>query len=175
MMTDNTHSNGTILQNGRVDIMGPNIDQFQLFEHPGVNYNENTPYRGAMTGNWDDTLLSTAFFSLDNIKIIQNGIRAGVFQKSNGMYTVGQQDPTNLKIIMRSIFLQFAKNLPHNIPEQIKTLNYYVLDYCVPQVFNEAEAYMKYKNDVSTLAVPEQRPRYTNSKGDKVLELKPWF
>jgi hypothetical protein len=162
-------------QNGRVDILGPNMNQFQMFDHPGVNYNDTTSYRGAMTGNWDDTLLSNAFFSVENIRIIQNGIRAGVYRKSNGMYNVGEQDSTNLKIIMRSIFLQFAKNIPDNIQEQVKTLNYYVLDYCVPQIMNEAEAYMKYKNDVSTLAVPEQLPRYTNSKGDKVLELKPWF
>ena len=34
---------------------------------------------------------------------------------------------------------------------------------------------MKYKNDVSTLAVPQDRPAYVNTKGDNSLELKPFF
>ena len=109
------------------------------------------------------------------MSIIQNGIRAGVFKMSNGRYSVGPQDETNLQIIMRSTFLQNARNNPNNITEQINELNNLVLKYCVPNVFNEATAYIKYKNDVSTLAVPNSRPAFVSVKGDKQLELKPWF
>lgn len=161
--------------NGRVNIQGPNMNQFELFANPGVDYNDVTSYRGAMTGNWNDTVLSNAYFSRENIQIIQNGIRAGVYKMSNGRYTVGPQDETNLKIIMRSIFLQFSKNVNVDIPGQIRTLNNKVLEYCVPEVHNEAVSYIKFKHDVSTLPVPEARPVLASNKGENTLELKPWF
>lgn len=163
-------------QNGRVDIMGPNKNQFELFDNPGVNSQyRSTSYNDAMTGNWDDTILSRAFFSRNNIRIIQNGIRFGVYKMSKGRISVGDQDETNLKIIMRSIFLQYSKNVANNITSQIQRLNTLVLEYCVPDVHNEAVSYLKFKNDVSTLAIPQQRPTYTNVKGNKVLELKNFF
>ncbi len=160
--------------NGRVNILNPNTQyQFSLFKTPGNN--EATSYNDALVGNWNDTVLSNAFFSSNNMQIIQNGIRAGVFNMSNNRYNVAPQDETNLKIIMRSIFLQNARNDPNNITEQINVLNNLVLKYCIPNVFNEATAYIKYKNDVSTLAVPIKRPVFVGVKGDKQLELKPWF
>lgn len=162
----------TNVHNGRVNIMGKSRNQFELFDNPGQKYNKNSGYKDALNGNWDDSVLSKVFFCNGNIEIIQNGIRAGVYALSNGRYEVSPQDETNLKIIMRSIFLQNASNLPNNITQQVTELNKLILNYCIPNVFNEAEAYIKYKNDVSTLAVPMKRPAYTNNKGDKVLELK---
>ena len=163
------------IHNGRVNISGAPKNQFQLFDNPGSNYNDVSTYRDAMKGNWTDSPLSKTFFCAQNIVIIQNGIRAGVYNKSKGRFNVGPQDPTNLKIIMRSIFLQYSANKPGNIREQVEALNQLVLDYCIPSVHNEAVAYLKYKNDVTTLAVPEARPVYDNTKGSKTLELKPWF
>ena len=158
--------------NGRINILGENTQyQFELFQNPG----QPTTYNDAMTGNWNDSLLSKTFFSRENIQIIQNGIRAGVYKVSKGRYSVGPQDETNLKIVMRSTFLQNAKNDGRPIPMQIAELNNMVFDYCIKNVCSEATAYIKYKQDVSTLAVPEARPVYVRIKGDKQLELKPWF
>lgn len=161
--------------NGRIDINGPNIQQFQLFDNPLTNNKNITSYDDALNGNWISNTLSKAFFSKENIQIIQNGIRAGVYKSSNGLYNIGPQDETNLKIIMRSIFLQNAANIPHHITEQIKELNNLIYEYSIPKILGEASAYMKYKNDVSTLAVPQDRPAYVNTKGDNSLELKPFF
>lgn len=164
--------------NGRVNILGPNTPyQFTLFKNPGMNGESDkiTSYNNALTGNWTNSLLSNTFFSKANQIIIQNGIRAGVFKVSNGRYNVGPQDETNLKIVMRSIFLQNAKNDPRNIQQQIILLNNLVYEYCIPQVFSEATSYIKYRNDVSVLAVPGALPIYSNIKGSKQLELKPWF
>lgn len=158
--------------NGRVNILSNNnAYQFELFDNPGKPKN----FKEALTGNWNDTLLSKAFFSVENMQIIQNGIRAGVYKRSNGRYNVGPQDETNLKIIMRSIFLQHAKNMPIMITEQIEELNEKVLAYSIKDVFSEATAYIKYKNDVSTLAVPIKRPAFISVKGDKQLEFKRFF
>ena len=113
--------------NGRVNIMVPNIDaRFALSDH--IPINQTSSFRDAMTGNWYDTDLSTAFFSSPNMKIIQNGIRAGVYNKSNGQYVIGEQNGDELKIVMRSIFLQYAKNLPTHIADQINELNQIVFN-----------------------------------------------
>ena len=159
--------------NGRVDIKTPNTSKlFQMYDK--IPANQCTTFRSATEGLWDSTTLSQVFFSEQNIQIIQNGIRAGVYKKSNGQYTIGPQDCDSLKIIMRSVFLQYSANQPNNISEQITELNKIVLDYCIQQVYSEAQGYMTYVNDVSTLVVPIERPVMT-SNNDRQLELKSWF
>lgn len=158
--------------NGRVNIMSPNIDA--LFNMKDRIPKETFDYRDAVTGNWYKTKLSDLFFSKENISLLQNGIRAGVFKMSNNKYIVGNQDCDVLKIIMRSIFLQNSKNNPKNITGQIETLNKLVLEYSVKQVYGEANGYIKYKYDVSNLAEPMARP-VMSKINDKQLELKNWF
>ena len=167
-------SSSSIVSNGRVNILGPNIaDRFAMTDRIPLNSTKYS-FRDAMTGNWYDTQLSNAFFSENNLQIVQNGIRSGVYNKSNRQYVIGEQNQDELKIIMRSIFLQYSKNLPDNIPRQINELNKYVFDYAIDQVYNEADGYMKYKRDASTMWIPLAPPilSYTN---DKQLELKKWF
>ena len=71
------------------------------------------------------------------------------------------------------MFLQHSANQRNNITKQVESLNTLVLNYCIPQIYGEAKGYVKFKNDVSTMAVPMTRPTstYTNT----TLELKPWF
>ena len=160
--------------NGRVDILSPNTNLlFAMSDRQSVT--QGTDFRDAMTGNWYDTKLSLVFFSKENIKILQNGIRVGVYNKSNQQYLIDNQNEDELKIIMRSIFLQNSKNLATNIPEQITQLNRLVLDYAIVQVYGETEGYMKYKRDASTLVVPLALPMLSTMKSSKQLELKPWF
>ena len=163
----------TTTSNGRVNILGPNIDmRFAMTDRIPVA--QCASFREAMTGNWNDTALSDAYFSAKNIQLLQNGIRAGVYNKSNGQYVIGEQNCDELKIIMRSVFLQHSKNVAIDIPGQIRKLNEFVLNYAVNQVYGEADGYMKYKRDASTLVVPLSTPILSYSN-DKQLELKHWF
>ena len=159
--------------NGRVDINGPKTsDLFQMYDKIPVN--QCTTFRNPTEGLWDNTALSNAFFSAENMVIIQNGSRAGVYQKSNGQYVISDQDGDTLKIIMRSIFLQHSVNQPDNITQQIQQLNNIVLDYCIKQIYNEAKGYKKYLTDVSTMYTPIAPPIATNGS-DKELILPKWF
>ena len=159
--------------NGRVDILQPNTNKlFSMFDRNPVN--ECVSYRDAMQGNWEDTPLSKAFFSKQNIQILQNGIRAGVYDMSNKQYVIGEQSCDNLKTIMRAMFLQHSANLPNNIPKQIEAINNVIINYCVPKVFSEAKGYIRYREDASTLVVPIRAPVQVDTN-DKTLELKPWF
>lgn len=161
-------------KNGRVDIMGPNTTAvFSLSDKIPVN--QISSYREAMTGNWENTLLSKSFFSHQNIHALHNGIRKGVYNMSNKQYLIGQQNEDELKIVMRSIFLQNSQNLKHNIPLQIDTLNKLVLDYAVGQVYREAEGYMKYKRDASTLVSPMEPPIMSKNHNKQLIYNKKLF
>jgi hypothetical protein len=159
--------------NGRIDIKTPNTSAlFQMYDK--IPANQCVTFRNATEGLWTDTPLSLAFFSKENMTIIQNGIRAGVYHQSNGQYVIGPQDCDTLKIIMRGIFLQNSANQVNNVPQQIAELNKIVLNYCVQQVYSEAQGYMKYLDDASTLVVPISHPVMANNN-DRQLELKRWF
>ena len=161
------------VNNGRVDIKSPNTSTlFQMYDK--IPANQCVTFRNPTEGLWTSDSLSNAFFSQQNIQIIQNGIRAGVYHRSNGQYVIGPQDCDSLKIVMRSVFLQYSANQPNNITQQIAQLNKIVLEYCIQQVYSEAQGYMKYINDASTLVVPISHPVMANDN-DRQLELKPWF
>ena len=159
--------------NGRVNILtNADGDVFQLFDKIPV-CNKASAYTDALMGNWSPTNLSRAFFSKGNVVILQNGIRANVYKQTKKV--IAYQNEDNLKVVMRSIFLQHSANLPMSITEQIVALNQKVYDYCVPSVVNELEGYIKYKRDISTMAVPIDRPIYSSMRGSNPLEFKAWF
>lgn len=159
--------------NGRVNIKTPNTSKlFEIYDK--IPAHQCTTFRNPTEGLWDETILSKVFFSQQNIQLLQNGIRVGVYNKSNKQYIIGPQDCDVLKIIMRSVYLQNSANLPSNIKEQVEQLNKMVLDYCIQQVYGEAQGYMKYIDDVSTLAVPISHPVMANNT-DRQLLLKSWF
>ncbi len=161
-------------RNGRIDIVDANKrNQFELFDR--IHIDDKSSFRDAMIGNWTDSLLSKAFFSGENIQIIQNGIRAGVYERSNNRFVIGLQDTDIIKVVMRSIFLQHSANMQTHITEQISALNQLVLDYLVPNAYSGIISYVNYKRDVSSLAVPMDLPIKASTDNKKTLELKKWF
>ena len=158
--------------NGRINIVEPNTKTlFDMYDKIPRD-SKATEFREALVGNWQDTNLSKAFFCASNIQIIQNAIRAGVYHASKGQYIIAPQDLDNLKIIMRSTYLQYAaNNTSGNIPQQIYHLNKIVTDYAIKQVYSEAQSYMKYIHDASTMYVPMDRPVQPNNP-TKTLDMK---
>lgn len=135
--------------------------------------NEKTNYFNATQHMMNPTLLSNTFFSKENIEIIQNAIRSEIYKKTEQKHIIDKQDYDQIKIIMRSVFLQYALHKSTNIREQIEQLNNIVLEYCIPKVYSELMSYLKYKEDISTLPVPQNNPIYLAP--DKTLELKHFF
>lgn len=158
-----------MIANGRINILQPPNPLILQDKQPAYT----SSYNDAMTGNWSDTPLSKAFFSIENQQILQNGIRAGVYERSRGKYMISQQSITDLKMIMRALFLEHSANRPSHLTDQIRELNEYVLTYCIPRVLGEAQGYLKYIQDASTLVVPLARPLHSST--DKTLEIKPFF
>jgi hypothetical protein len=161
------------VSNGRIDIQSPDTKSlFNMYDK--IPAHQCSTYRNPLEGQWDDSNLSNAYFSKENIQIIQNGIRAGVYKQSNNQYVVAPQDCDSLKIVMRSIYLQYSANLPGNVSGQIEALNQMVLNFCIQQVYSEAKGYMKYLSDASNMYVPIAHPVLAKDD-DKELVLKPWF
>ena len=75
---------------------------------------------------------------------------------------------------MRSVFLQHSANQDVDIMYQIIELNEIVLNYCIQQVYSEAQSYLKYIDDASTLVVPISHPVMADNN-DRQLEFKQWF
>ena len=162
--------------NGRINII-ENRDPtvvFKMQERISLK-NKSTNYASALSGNeWEDNVLSRVYFCAENIQIVQNGLRAGVYSMSNNKIVIPPQNVDQLKIVMRSVYLQYAEHQPTNITEQVARLNKIVWDYVVPSVYGEAVGYMKYMEDQSTLVMPMERPLHVDREY-KQLELKPWF
>ena len=160
--------------NGRINLIEPpstNI-QFQMQERIAIK-NKTTEFREALSGTWESNVLAQVYFSVENIQIIQNGLRAGVYKMSNNKFVIAPQNMDTLKIIMRSIYLQYAEHYEENITGQVERLNKLVLDYAIPTVYAEAVGYLKYCQDQSSLVVPLELPRQTDRQY-KQLELKKW-
>ena len=159
--------------NGKVNILGPNVTtKFSMMDKIPVNTNSN--YLNSLTGNFERSKLSDLFFSSKNIENIQNLLIKGVYEKSNSQIIIDKQPTDNIVIIMRSMYLQYSKNLDTKLNEQVNELNSYVLNFCIPKVYSEAVAYLKYKKDASTMHMPMSAPIYSN-KTNKTLEQKPFF
>jgi len=161
------------LNNGRVNLNAPHTSKlFEMYDK--IPSKEHVSFRNPTTGIWENSPLSGAFFSKENMKILQNGIRAGVYQKSGETQVIGEQDYDTLKIIMRSIFLENAKNAPNDIRGQIQELNQIVTNYCIDQIMIELKGYMIYLKDITSMHVPIDHPKMSNVK-HKDLQMKNWF
>ena len=119
--------------------------------------------------NVTSNLLNETFFSIANINIIQNCIRHTVWINSNKQFIISPQSETQLEIIMRSIYLQYSKNIPYNIKEQIEELNNLVIDASVPSIMSNIKQYIGYKKDLISGPTFMERPKNVSSSGSKTL------
>ena len=111
--------------------------------------------------------LSRTFFSNDNMERIQNQIVNDVYNKSQKK--ISKQSYQELQIIMKSIYLQYSRNLPNNIEEQVLTLNKYVVDYSVPTIISNVLEYNKYLQDITSPIPVMPRSVNASNKGSRSL------
>ena len=88
-------------------------------------------------------------------------------QKTN--YRIGRQSDLQLQIIMRSIYLQFSKNLDCDYAQQIKQLNQKVSDYSVDRISIEMSQFLEYRKEVSKMPDPISLPKNLSNAGEKSL------
>ena len=137
------------ITNGRVNIMGTPISQtvFPLFQE---NTRGDLVYKNeALKSIQNKSKLSDLFFSKFNIDSLQKIIKYRVWIESNKKHKIADQSEHQLKIIMRSIFLQYGKFNENNTVNQIKELNERVCKYSISNILSNIEMYIGYKKTVS--------------------------
>ena len=102
------------------------------------------------------------FFSDENINLINKQLILYVWNKSNKLYKINFQDKDKILIVMRYIYLEYSKNLPYNIKEQISELNCLTVGEIGPIVITNFEQKLGYLRDIEQRQVPLPLPQSTN-------------
>jgi hypothetical protein len=154
----------SVIRNGRVDIMQNTTTSSKITRAPLILNDNNI---NSISYNITNTSLSVNFFSKENINKIQNLIKRGVYYKSNKQHIIADQNEQELVIIMRSIYLQYGKNLPTNINDQINELNNMIVEWAIDNIISNIEQYISYKKTCSTLPMPIEHAQLTSTAGTK--------
>ena len=160
-----------LITNGRVDILSP-MSSFDIPNYQRKSYNNTNYAKEANAGKYTVNDVSKLFFSVENIDALQEGIRYRVYVETEGKFTISRQSDQELKIVMRSMYLQHGVYNNSDCVGQVRALNAKVLDWVVPEVLSNVLQYSKYKYDASTLPMPMDRAPLMTNKGTKVLEIK---
>lgn len=160
--------------NGRVFLTDDRTDgtQFELYKDSTKPH-----YLGNRVQNMlENTPVSNLFFSRENVDRIQLLLKQEVINITNAdtdpilngykPIIIKRQNDTELGIIMRSIYLQYSKNLPSNIEQQVNELNTIVIYDSVPKIITSIKQKIKYYYDIQNNPVPLDYGMNTSIKGD---------
>lgn len=157
--------------NGRVMMSNKPVAPFELFQgerqETAKSYNRTT-----LENTLESTPVSSLFFSGDNKEYIHKRIIDDVYIKSDKKFKISRQSDIHILVIMRSIYLQYSRNLFCDLAEQVKELNEMVIKDCVSRVLVEAQQRLNYNDFVSYLPTQLPLPKNPSIKGDKILYSK---
>jgi hypothetical protein len=123
-----------------------------------------------LRGFIEENEISRLFFSAENIDRVQKKIKLEVYERSKGNFNLEEdQEPNDLIVTMRYIYLDNCKNLPHSTVRQVKILNNLVIDYVLPDIMTNIKQYYGYIKDISTPLQTPMRPIGTSSAGRRLL------
>ena len=116
----------------------------------------------SIKGNLEQTAVNNLLFSQMNIKVLQDAIQYGVYQRTKIL--VGEQSPNELFIIMRSIMYQYAnfQTTVESVVEEVRRLNTKILIYCIENVSSNALQRKQYLKDLEKLPTPIDRPSFVD-------------
>ena len=107
------------MDNGRVVLGNEIYNKGSLFTNDDLILKKND---NSVNSIYEENPLQNHFFCKKNINTLQRLIKENVYTLSNKRHIIADQDETSLKIIMKSIYLQFSKNLKNDISNQINDL-----------------------------------------------------
>lgn len=141
---------------------------FLFIQEHRKNYNNMAPY--ALKGIQTKSPLSRIYFSDRNIRRLQRLIRREVYIRTKGVYKLDvDQDISKLFIVMRAIYLEYARNLPGQTVRQVKRLNRKVVDEVLPGIITEIKQYYGYLKEINKPLTPIPRPMNVNNAGRRTL------
>ena len=90
--------------------------------------------------------LENIFYSVENIDIINRKLIFEVYNITNKKFKIAKQNNESLIIVMRYVFISYAKHLPNNIKNQINDLNNLVLKEIIPNIVTSITQKVDYLN-----------------------------
>lgn len=118
----------------------------------------------------ENTPLSVVYFSDKNVQIIQNHIKDQVRKLTKNKVSIDvDQNPDDLLIAMRAVFLQNARFLPYDLKGQIIELNRKTIKYIIPDIMSSIKQQYYYVKHITTPIVPIDLPINVNTAGRKTL------
>lgn len=172
----NNNFNGRIFLNNN-----ETVNEYDLYKDSSK---EAHNFKNTLGYNQESTPLSVAYFSKNNVDAIQQEIKLRVYQitkedndplyiksNNNNGIVISRQDDLQLQIIMRSMYLQYAKNMNSDITEQINELNELVIKECIPSIITNIKQHLLYVSDIQRYPMPMDHSVNSSSKGDKTFSL----
>ena len=141
-----------------------------------MNINDKNFQKTAIEGIMESNIISDLFLSEKNINLIELKIINIIQEKFN--YKISKQSRNELLIVMRSIFLNNCTNNYSNkedVKKELKKLNDLVINYCVDNIIKNIRGHELYLKKINNNLNPLENGINTNSKGEKQLELQPFF
>lgn len=164
-----------------VDTINPDVraSQYQyngrIFFSPDEKFKQYDLYSGSSQPQDTSTniisnivvpnAVSRTFFSNTNMERLQSAIVDRVYQVCEKR--IGKQSYEELQIIMKSLYLQYSKNLPTNIEQQVADLNKMVVDECTNRIVPNILQYIGYLQDISSPIPIMPRSQNVSNKGYK--------
>lgn len=143
---------------------------FLFIQEHGKNYNSLA--KESLKGMFENTMLSNAFFSKANIKIIQFRLKKRVYitgLEYKKKLIISDQDENELIPAMQYVFFTYAKHLSVKIKEQIDDLDNLVVDELIVMVVSNVKQHFAYLEDLYTPMDVLQHPINVSSKGRRLL------
>jgi hypothetical protein len=141
---------------------------FLFLQEHHKNYNNAAVT--ALKGIQTESELSKLFFSDENFKRIQRMIRKAILVRTNGQFKLDiDQDPKDVFIAMRAVYMEHARFLPGQIVRQVKRLNEKVIDEVVPGIITNIRQYYGYLKEINKPLDPIPRPQNVSNAGRRTL------
>ena len=112
------------------------------------------------------TPLNTLFFSEFNISLVQKMIRQ-MFKNKTGI-SIDYQNPADLLVLMRSVFIANSCNPNEKVCEQSKFMNEQVAKLAISQIETGVSQYIGYMRDIDSTHIPLAVPVNTSTYGQKI-------
>lgn len=142
-----------------------------LKDLPKVNYNSKAPapfkstfnekkdptdpypYKDILHESKQDSAFSLLYFSRKNIEEVQRRIRNKVYELSKGEYKIGEQNETNVVLVMREVYLKYAMNEVEisRFKESISYLNDIATKEISETVIKNIKEHLNYLRDKKTV------------------------
>jgi hypothetical protein len=135
---------------------------FQDVNPSSVNLRNEMIKNMTKTTQSEITNVESLYFSDENIDLINKKLILYVWNKSNKLYKINYQDKDKLLIIMRYVYLEYSKNLPYNIKEQLEELNCITVGEIGPNVITNFEQKLGYLRDIEQIQQPVPLPQSTS-------------